>query len=225
MTTDFQKSLKRKRSLRMLIFILIPIAAIIILIIVLNVNLLMPWQKEARLNKRAILSYVTEHYPEAAVIKQQYESLDLNFLKSYSGDYITFEKDLLQFSIFAIGGEVVIDNYPKERSILEFDEIIQEGFLKPRGIKAQTQYRFFDDYELYPYTGGLGVTLRICNQGTTPREIGWLYDFYQHWKENADFLKSYRVNIDIVTGGDNCAIRYDKSSEFATEEEFYAKFK
>ena len=220
-----QRSSKRKRSLRALIFTLIPVATVIVLLAVLNVNLLMPWQKEARLNKRAILSYVTEHYPESTVIKQQYESLDLNFLKSYSGDYITFEKDLLKFSVFARGGEVVIDNYPKERSIAEFDEVIQNGFLKPRGIAAQTQYRFFDDYKIYPYTGGLGVTLRIHDQGTTPQEIGWLYDFYRYWKENADFLKSYRVNIDLVTGEDNCAIRYDKSSEFATEEEFYARFK
>lgn len=215
---------KRHRK-RALLYGLGAFVLFIIFIIVLNINLLLPWQKEARLNKSAIISYVTEHYPDATIIKQQYESLNPNFLKSYSSDYITFKKDLLVFSIFAKGGEVIIDNYPKEKSIAKFEEIIQDGFLKPRGIVAQTQYRFLDNYETYPYTGGLSVTLRISNQGATPQEIGWLYDFYIYWKKNSTFLKSYRVYIDIVTDNDHHTIRYLNTSEFATEEEFYAIFK
>lgn len=208
------------------VFILI--AAVILIvggIIVCNAMMLLPWQYGARLNKKAILGYAAERYPEAVVLEQHYNTLNFNFLKSPSDDYIFFKQDFLEFGIYARGGKITIDDYPRIRANAQFDKIIRDDFFEPRGIEVQTGYNYSDDYyEIYPYTGGLGVTVRIRDQGATPQEIGCLYDFYKYWKENADFLKSYSVYIDIVADNEHHAMRYDKSSEFATEEEFYAIF-
>lgn len=203
----------------------VAIALIVGVIALCNFLMLLPWQWGARRNRDVILKYAEEHYPDAVVLERHYNTLDLNLLKSSSDDYFIFKQDFLEFGIYARGGKITIDDYPRIRAVAQFDKIIQDGFLKPRGIAAQTYYHFSDNYyEIYPYTGGLGVTLRIRDQGATPQEIGWLYDFYKYWKENADFLKSYSVYIDIVTGEEHYTIEYNKSSEFADEEDFYAIF-
>ncbi len=206
---------------------LILIAAVILIvggIIVCNAMMLLPWQWDARRNRSVILEYAAEHYPEAQNIDSHYNSAQF-FIWNNFRDRISFESEGVEFNIIAENGKIIADGYPKARACKQFDEIIQDGFLKPRGIEVQTGYNYSDDYyEIYPYTGGLGVTVRIRDQGATPQEIGWLYDFYKYWKESADFLKSYSVYIDIVTGDEHHAMRYNKSSEFATAEEFYAIF-
>lgn len=216
---------KKPRSKKRLLFRLGVIAAVVILIVILNANLLLPWQWGARKNKQIILDYAAEHYPNAEFVESHYNTAQF-FIWNNFRDGITFELDGIEFNIIAKGGDILADGYPKARVCKQFDKIIQDGFLKPRGIVAQTEYNFSDNYdEIYPYTGGLGVILRVSNQGTTPQEIGWLYDFYKYWKENADFLKSYSVYIEIWIDKDHHTMRYDKSDTFASEREFYAIFK
>lgn len=215
------RKLKTTRVLNALFVIVLTVGSIIIL----NANLLLPWQWGARRNKQVILEYAAERYPEAVVFEQHYNTLNFNFLKSPSDDYIFFKQDFLEFGIYARGGKITIDDYSRIRANAQFDKIIRDDFFEPRGIEVQTAYNYSDDYyEIYPYTGGLGVTVRIRDQGATPREIGCLYNFYKYWKENADFLKSYSVYIDIVADNEHHAMRYNKSSDFTTEEEFYAIF-
>ena len=127
----------------------------------------------------------------------------------------------------AEGGKILIDGYCGARAIAQFDEIIQDGFLKPHGITAYTDYSFADNYyEIYPYTGRLSVRLTVWDQGTTPREVGWLYDFYKYWKKEGSFLKSYSVRIDIVSNDDVVYhISYGSKSNFLNERAFYSAFK
>lgn len=202
------------------------IAVFVILIVLFNANMLLPWQYGARLNKQAILGYASENYPDAKVLEQHYNTLTFNLLKSASDDYIIFKQDSLEFGIFARGGKITIDDYPRIRANSQFDKIIQDGFFKPRGIDVQTQYHFSDDYyKLYPYTGGLGVTLRIYDQGSTPQELGWIYDFYKYWRDNATFLKSYSISIEIVVNQDYHEIMYNDTDIFFSEDELYGLFK
>lgn len=201
----------------------VAIVLIVGIIALCNSLMLLPWQWGARRNRDVILKYAEEHYPNAEFIESHYNSAQF-FVWNNFRDCLSFELDGVEFNIIAEGGEVLADGYPKACAYKQFDKIIQDGFLKPREIAAQTEYSFSDNLYEIPYTGGLGVTLRIRDQGAAPREIGWLYDFYKYWKENADFLKSYSVYIDIVTGMERCAMRYNKSSDFADEEDFYAAF-
>lgn len=217
--------LARKMSCRRILKVIITITLVVGSIVLCNALLLFPWQWGARKNKQAILEYAAERYPEAVVLEQHYNTLNFNFLKSPSDDYIFFKQDFLEFGIYARGGKITIDDYPRIRANAQFDKIIRDDFFEPRGIEVQTDYNYSDDYyEIYPYTGGLGVTVRISDQGATPQEIGCLYDFYKFWKEKSYFLENYSVYIDIVIGNEHHAMRYNKSSEFANEEEFYAIF-
>lgn len=116
--------------------------------------------------------------------------------------------------------------YCGARAIAQFDQIIQDGFLKPRGITAYTHYRFVENYyEIYPYTGGLVIRLTVWGQGTAPQEVGWLYDFYNYWRKEADYLTEYGVNINIVENRETIYhIYYDNESCFSDESVFYAAF-
>lgn len=100
--------------------------------------------------------------------------------------------------------------------------------MKPRGIEtACTNYSFLDNYKKsYPYTGGLVVRITVVEQGSTPREVGWLYDFYKYWRNEGNFLTGYRVQIEIVKNNDViCHCNYINKDEFSDESEFYGAFK
>ena len=201
-------------------------AAIVAVIMILNAFMLFPWQWGARRNKQIILEYANEHYPDAKIVDKEFNSAKFfvwnNFL-----DCIVFEWDNVEFGITAEGGEILVDGYYGARAIAQFDKIIQDGFLKPRGITAYTDYRFIDNYyEIYPYTGGLVVELTIFDQGSTPQEVGWLYDFYEYWKKKGDFLRLYGVEIAIVADKQRmCHINFLNDDDFSNEEKFYSAFK
>lgn len=202
------------------------VVALVIAVLILNANLLFPWQWNAQKNKQAILEYVHQNYPDAKIIQAHY---DYGFNPwNKTNDYITFEWDDIEFGVSAEGGKIVGDGYPGARAINQFDTIIKEGFMKPRGIEtACTNYSFLDNYKKsYPYTGGLVVRITVVEQGSTPREVGWLYDFYKYWRNEGNFLTGYRVQIEIVKNNDViCHCNYINKDEFSDESEFYGAFK
>lgn len=202
------------------------IVLIIGIIILCNQLMLMPWQWGARKNRKVILEYATEHYPNAKIIEEVYPTAHI-FLWNNLEDYIVFKWDDLEFGISAEFGKIVVDGYCGARAIAQFDKIIQDGFMLPRGIDAYTRYGFVDNYyELYPYTGGLSVRITIPDQGTTPQEVGWLYDFYNYWKNEGAFLTEYGVQIDISADNQRMYhINYINGDEFSNESAFYAAFK
>lgn len=186
--------------------------------------MLFPWQAEHRTNKKAILEYVQEKYPNS---KRKGGNFPMQkFPEFHKASTMYFELDEIEFGISAEYGEIVEDNYPKARACAQFDKIIQDGFLKPRNIVSSIHYSFQDDYrKTYPYTGGLYIELRA--RGSSPQEVGWLYDFYKYWKKEGAFLREYQVSIPIYEN-DVKKIFYviiKNDSEFSSEDEFYSAFK
>lgn len=208
-----------------LIIVLCVIIALITVIVILNVNLLLPWQLDARKNRQVILEYAEQHYPNAVIVDQEFNSAHF-FVWNNFKDCIVFKWEDVEFGITAESGDILIDGYYGARAIRQFDIIIQDKFLKPRGINAYTSYRFTDGYKsIYPYNGRLSVKITIWDQGSYPWDIDWLYDFYKYWKNEGDFLKSYRVHIDIVENNETVYhINYGDDDEFPSEKAFYAAF-
>lgn len=184
------------------------------------------WSISAKENRAAILEYTKKNYPEAKIVKEHYPSAEFNPTNN-PHDWILFEFDGINFTINARDGQIDYDGYWDAKVIAQFNNIIQDGFLKPRGIDETVHYRFKDNYkEIYPYTGSLGIYIQVNDQGSTAREVGWLYDFYMFWKKEGAFLKDYRVDIDIYEGYDKKSyIIYYNDSEFINESDFYSAFK
>lgn len=200
--------------------------AMTLLIWILNLNLLLPWQRGARRNKQVILEYAEEHYPDAQVVEGHYNSARI-FVWNNLADAIVFNLDDIEFTIIAEAGKILTDNYPKARAYKQFDTIIQDGFLKPRGIEARTTYNFLDNYkETYPYTGSLVVRISVDDQGSDPREAGWLYDFYWFWHNEGAFLESYDVWIKNFENGEKVYyVDFKDEEPFLNEDEFYSSFR
>lgn len=207
--------------------ILPPIAAVVVIVavlLILNANLLLPWQWESLKNKRAILEYAHKNYPDAKIVEQSY---DYGFkMRPRRSDVICFKWDDIEFYVSAIDGKVKRDEYPEARTTAQFDKIIKDGFLKPRQIKSSLSYTFYDGYT-YPYTGELEVEMRISSEGVIPQKIDWLYDFYKYWKKEGAFLKEYRVYLVLykTSSERDSYILFKNDTEFFNENEFYAAFK
>ena len=183
------------------------------------------WRFERQKDKRAIWEYVKDTYPDAVQNKRGKFPLQMP-AGPFEDSVMYFKLDDIEFFVSAQFGQVVLDGYSGARAIAQFDKIIQDGFFKPRGINVRVDYWFSDSYDIHPYTGDLGVTIRIFDQGSTPEEIGCLYDFYNYWQSEADFLRDYLVHIDIV---ENQKTTYRgafvKESNYTSESEFYADFR
>ncbi len=147
------RKLKTTRVLKALFVIVSTVGSIVLCSLILNANLLFPWQWGARKNKQVILEYAAEHYPDAQFIEGHYNSAKF-FIWNNWADAIVFNLNDVEFKITAEAGKILIDGFPKAQACAQFDKIIQDNFLLPRGISAQTDYIFADNYyEIYPYTG------------------------------------------------------------------------
>ncbi len=219
------RKMKTTRVLKTLSIIVSTVGSIVLCSLILNANLLFPWQWGARRNKQVILEYAAENYPSADIIDQEFNSAKF-FIWNNIEDCVVFNLDGLEFGITAERGKILVDGYCGARAIAQFDKIIQENFLEPRGISAQTDYIFADNYyKIYPYTGSLGVIINSIDQGSTPQEVGWFYDFYKYWKKEGAFLTSYSVHLHIVTDHQSMYhLNYDDNSEFPDEAAFYSAF-
>lgn len=184
------------------------------------------WRFDRQKDKRAILDYVENTYPDN--IKRKGGKFPLQMPAGpLESSIMYFELDGVNFAISAYDGRIGTDGYHKARAEAQFDKIIQDGFIKTRGIeKAYTRYSFLDSYkETYPYTGGLVVRLSVFDQGSTPQDVGWLYDFYKYWKNEGSFLSGYSVGIYINADEDTVYhIIYNSEKEFSDQDEFYAAF-
>lgn len=184
------------------------------------------WQFDAQSNKRAILKYAKAHYPEAKIVKEYYPSAELRFTGD-PHDSITFELDGVEFLILARDGEFVADSYSRVRAEAQFDKIIQDGYLKPKGLSAKIGYSFLDSYnDSYPFTGSLGINMRVESRALSPREVDWLYDFYKYWDSSADYLNNYHLYIGITENNvEKFYIAfYNNEESFNSEDEFYSAF-
>lgn len=211
------------------------IAAVIGLIAILHVNLLFPWQWKAFNNKVAMRSYAKENYPGAKIIGQHYETLEFNPW-TRSIDRITIRWNDVEFSLATEDGSYIMDGYwhgVAEKTI--YDKFVSP-FLKQRKVSVDCEILASDfahfleenpNGDIADFDGwGTQIIIRPKNKigKGTPRELGWLYDFYHYCKENIS-LQSYRVTLiypPLDKGG--FYIHFTQDSHYNSAEEFYSAF-
>lgn len=100
--------------------------------------------------------------------------------------------------------------------------------MNPRGLSARVGYSFLEPCgDSYPFTGSLGVEMKIESGALSPREVGWLYDFYKYWNSSVDYLNYYHLYIGITENNvEKFYIAFYSSEEsFDNEDDFYSAFK
>lgn len=196
--------------------------------IILYKSLLLPWQYKARQNKKIVMQYAREHYPSAKLVGCDLNSINLNFWSPpASPDLFYFELDGMYFTITAREGDVLVDGYTESVIKLQFDNMINNGFLKIRNVDAMISYFLVDDLpkDQSQYTGVILIDITVSDQGSTPQSVGWLYDFYKYWKGEGEFLAGYSIAISIVVNGKIAYhIDYNSKDEFLDESAFYDAF-
>lgn len=210
-------------------------AAVAALILILNANLLFPWQWRALGNKNAILNYARENYPGAKIIGQDYQTLEFVPGRS-SVDSISFKWNDVEFTICTESGEYIQDNYWHGAASKKVYETFLASFFKTRSIKfdytitASGVAAFLQDNPNSDITNFDGEETQIIIRpefikGTVhPRDLGWMYDFYCYCKENIS-LQFYKVTL-IYPPSDKGAycIHFTQDSSFTNEFDFYSAF-
>ena len=189
------------------------------------------WQSEAQQNQKVILDYAKEHYPNAKIVQEVYQSTGLNFT-SNPHDYIVFEQNGVTFSIWANDGEFWGENF-KTSSICQLitTELIDKFFV-PRGLNVHSSFSFMGEElveDISQYKGRIlvDIILEYEKGRNTPASLDWIYDFYVFW-QNESFLKSYIVCLEYRINNDvsnKYEMTFTEETSFENAEEFYAAFK
>ena len=230
LSEDLLRDERRRKKLRKLCIVGVLILLVVGGINILHANLLLPWQNTAWQNKRAMKDYVNAYYPGAKIVKQEIYTDNLFDFSPHFDDWFYMKYDGVEFLIKASDGMVVVDTYVEEKITQQFDKIIKDGFFDPRGLSPGIDYWFKKEDFIYPYTVYNGhVSVLVREMGNSPRELGWLYDFYKYWKQKCKFLKGYSVELCVVAHYEETLIEeysltFHKSDEF-TEDRFYSAFR
>lgn len=205
--------------------IILSLAAVVGIGLVLNANLLFPWQKEARRNKRAAFEYVNANHSNAKFIRAYYRTTKI---ASAGLDQFVFEKNGIRFPVFAENGRVANDFYWKAFADHQLYNTYIKPFAEPRNITAKFSYSHSDLQEFFENNPGASVSqfkgsvdfMIYDDKSTDPKSMGWPYDFYCYCKENIPF-PSYTVTI-ICLGS---SLIFSDESEFENEDDFYNSFR
>lgn len=226
LSEDLLRDERKRKKLRKL-----AVVGVLILLFVAD-NFIFPpawWRFERQADKNAIVDYVSRYYPKNT--KRVGFSFPLQFPAApHQASAIYYELDGIKFYVAAEKGRIVEDTYMRKRAEKQFDEIIIDGFFDPKGLSPGIDYWFKKEDFIYPYTVYNGhVSVLVREMGNSPRELGWLYDFYKYWKQECEFLKSYSVELCVVAHYDETLIEeysltFHKADEF-TEDRFYSAFR
>ncbi len=183
---------------------------------------------EAQKNKRVIMEYAEEHFPEAKIVEEHYNSA-IPFQTSNKFDYIIFNQDGVQFSILANDGRLLHDNYLTSKASQYIKREIIEPFIMPRNITAEYDVYFMGEEPIgspHEYEECIYVNVFVkCDKGIIPEEIVWFYDFYLYWIEYAN-IKNYDVTLSC---GSERELYFSRSFNEATlyqdKHSFYQTFK
>ncbi|MBD5113072.1 MAG: hypothetical protein HDT42_11180 [Ruminococcaceae bacterium] len=212
-----------------LIKILLSVLAAVGIVLILNANLLFPWQKEARKNKRAVFEYVNVNYPDAKFIRSYYRTTQIN-LGNPGHDQFVFEQDGIRFPIFAEHGRIANDFYWKAFAEYQLYNTYIKPFEESRNITAKFNYiasdlqKFFRNNpkaNISQFDGSVDFVVLLHNNdsSTNPKSLGWLYDFYCYCKENVNIP---RYTVTIICKGSSTI--FTNESEFENEDGFYKSF-
>lgn len=172
------------------------IAAIVLLVLLLNANLLLPGQSRARANRNAILAYVDMNYSGAKIVDKDYATARWweYFLASAPNDRIQVEWKGVQFWIAADGGKVVFDSYAEHQTFSDLSELIYYdffveffGYFKPEMDPKDEFPEFIFKAEdgsiltdFYNYDGELFMEVTVNEDFMYLEEVEWLWDFYYY---------------------------------------------
>lgn len=202
---------KRQKRLFLIIF---GIAAVVVAAItILWNNYLLPWQLPLFKIRKAVIEYVREEHPKSEIAEEhiQYGATGFGFIiEIYPDCNITFEESGFQYVVdYNHKDKSVIDYYKKAKLTNDVRVFINEEFFKPRGIEnvnVRCEFHFNSPSELptewSEYDDSYTVKLDIHDQGSTPRQVGWIYDFYKFWKENLVFPPEWYLSFYIWSAGE-----------------------
>lgn len=186
------------------------VMTIIVIVGVLWKNYLLPWQKPLYETRQALVKYMKKTHPNYHVVERE-----VKFSYTTGGGFFPLPETVKPYARFvcdekgftyivhAFDGKVTGDTYPRHKLGYEIEEFARKGFLVPRGIDNVDFYFEFDvDDDKLPsewskYADGVSVTISVRGQGTTPQEVGWLWDFYEFWHDNQHFNSYWNLNFDI----------------------------
>lgn len=222
-----QKS-QKLRSLHKFLIVLGVIAAFVVIVIILNANLLFPWQWMARKNKHAAFEYINANRPDAKFVQAYYRTTKIVNLGNPGHDQFVFEQNGIRFPVFAEHGRVANDFYWKAFAEHQLYNTYIKPFVEPRNITVEFNYTTSDLQDFFEnnpgsnisqYEGGVGFQI-YDDECTDPRSLGWLYDFYCYCKESIPFTR-YTVTM-ICLGS---SLTFSNESEFENKDKFYNSFR
>ncbi len=201
------------------------------------------WRSDRQRDKRAILEYVENTYP--ANIKRKGGSFPLQAPAGpFKASVMYFELDGIDFSISAWEGKITGDTYYESKA----EKYIRENFIDSFMIERRlfptivTSFvyppnlyglpRVNELEDLWSFHGSIHITIRQdhIDGVSTPREVGWFYDFYQYWMNNCDLpncavYMHYRRNNDYSTNENDYVVEFKRGKKtFSNESDFYDHF-
>lgn len=201
------------------------------------------WRFERQQDKRAILEYVENNYPNT--IKRKGGKFPLQMPAGpFEDSVMFFEYNGVNFSVSAWEGEVKRDTYYEAKAEKYIRENFIDGFMNDRGLSPDIKISFVSQPshfgmlrkdvldDVHSFEGSIHVTIKqtYIVGVSTPRDVGWFYDFYQYWMENCNLtncavLIYYFPNNDYATDEPSYNIEFKRGEKtFSDEDDFYAGF-
>lgn len=186
------------------------------------------WQFEAQRNQKVILDYAKEHYPNAKIVQEVYQSTGLNFT-SNPHDYIVFEQNGVTFSIWANDGVFSGENYLDSKAIQYIENEIIRPFWEDKDLTAN--YSIYLPGEaptgnIAEYTDCIFITIFIeCTGDIQPPEtFDWFYDFYLYLINDSN-IQNYDIDINYGTRRKlYYSINFTENTNFEDRDAFYSFF-
>lgn len=209
-------------------------AVIVVGAIILNLNMLFPWQWSAKENKKAALNYIEEHFPTAEIVDVDYKSMIPGWM-SVPIDTFYLKLDGIEFTLITQKGKVLYDTYYDAKADKYICENFINDFMNERGLSPKIKISYFGgiDEELTDFKWDIGVyiTQAYIDGASTPKHIDWFYDFYCYWMDNCDLPNcavslTYLPTEEINTNMRSYNVWFQKGEKiFANEDEFYKSFR
>lgn len=236
------ESTYKQRTMRLTITLLCVFcgvsAAIIAGITILWRNYLTPLQLPLYKIRKTLIEYVREEHPRSEIVEEHIQYGLTGFaiiFEVYPDCRITFEESGFQYEVrYGHRSKTIIDEYKKAKLTNDVRVFINEEFFEPRGIEnvnVSCDFHFNSPSELpnewSDYDDSYTMKLNIYNQGSTPQEVGWIYDFYKFWSEDLDFPLKWFLSFNIYSASEgdivgDLYVRYD--STFNNEADMYKFF-
>lgn len=217
-------------------------AAVVGVGLILNANMLFPWQWSAKANKKAALEYIADNFPTAKFTHADYKSTIL-ITTAVPMDTFYFDLDGIEFSLITQSGKVQLDTYYEAKAEKYIRKNFIDDFMNERQLSPNIEITFTaprghrgtlgEDVlgDVYSFEGSVTIMIKQDSiEGfSAPKDIGWFYDFYQYWIEKCDIPKCivyiYYLKADSPTYHPTYWIEFVREKKiFSNKDEFYNSF-